>query len=547
MPEGTPAPATFSGAALLAGLINRCQSIRELHQIHTQIITLPHLSRRAATSLLSRLLFFCATTPSTSNLSYASNLFQSILSPTLFDFNAFIRTQSSSSIPSRCPLSIYIQMLAGGIHPDHLTLPFLLKFCSLQPGPIAGQSLHGHVVKLGFQDDIYIQNTMVLMYCSCRIISSAHKLFDRMPKRDLVSKNSLLTGYLRSGELDAALNLFSGMEEKNVRTWNSIITGLVHGGQARKALNLFQEMQFAGSESIKPDKITIASVISACSFLGALDQGKWLHSYLRRNSLDFDVVIQTALVDMYGKCGSLADAQQVFGEMPEKDVFSWTAMISALAVHGSGDEASLIFDQMVGLGFSPNHVTFGALLVAFAHSGSVEKGRFYFAVMKRVYSLEPQLHHYASMIDLLGRAGLFSEAETLIESMPMEPDSFVWGALLGACRMHGNVDLGERIADHMIRLDPLNHAFYIVLSDIYANARRYECVKRIRNLMKGKGVKKASPGCSMIEVDGRVCEFSLKGTAEELLKEIEWVLDGINGILRSPNCGKFCYYDGMFQ
>lgn len=357
-------------------------------------------------------------------------------------------------------------------------------------------------------------------------------MFDELPQKDVVSKNSILIGYLKCGELDGALDLFSRMKERNLRTWNSIITGLVQGGRAREALGLFQKMQLLGG-SVKPDKITIASVIKACSFIGALDQGKWVHSYLRSQRLDFDVVIGTALIDMYGKCGSLAKAREVFDEIMEKDVLAWTAMISALAMHGCGEEAFVLFGKMVSQGLKPNHVTFGSLLSACVHSGLVEKGRWCFDLMKRVYLIEPQVQHFACMVDLLGRAGFFSEAEMLIRSMPMEPDSFVWGALLGACRMHGNVDLGERIAGYLMERDPLNHAFYIVLCDIYAKVKRYEDVKMIWKFMKEMGIKKTSPGCSMIDIDGQVREFSLKGIEEEILKEINWVLNGISAALKS--------------
>ena len=365
------------------------------------------------------------------------------------------------------------------------------------------------------------------------LIDLARKVFDEMLHGDIVSDNSMLIGYLRCGKLDAAFDLFLNMGERNVRTWNSIITGFVQGGRCREALDLFHEMLLVsgGDGLVKPDKITVASVVSACASLGALDQGKWVHSYLKRQGLEFDVVIGTALIDMYGKCGCVERAFEVFQEMPKRDVLSWTAMISALAVHGLGETAFVMLEEMEKNGMRPNHVTFGALLSACAHAGMVEKGQWCFDAMQRIYSIEPRLQHYACMVGLLGRAGLFEEAERLIGSMPMEPDSFVWGALLGTCRMHGNVELGERVGGYLIALDPLNDAYYIILSDIYANAKRFEDVKRIRAFMKGQGIKK-TPGCSLIEVDGQVHEFSVKDIRKELMEEIEWVINGISGELK---------------
>lgn len=360
----------------------------------------------------------------------------------------------------------------------------------------------------------------------------ARQVFDEMRQRDVVSWNSILGGYLRCGALDAALGLFRLMEERNVISWNSIITGFVRSGRAKEALGLFHEMQLSGDGILKPDKVTVASVVAACASLGALDQGKWVHHYLKQNRIELDMVIGTALVDMYGKCGCVERAVEVFDEMPVKDVLAWTAMITTYAIHGFGEEALCLLEDMEMQGVMPNHVTFVGLLCACTHAGLVEEGCRLFDSMRLVYLVEPQSEHYACMVDLLGRAGLFEEVERLIRSIPMEPDVFVWGALLGACRTHRNVNLGERVAKYLIELDPQNHAFYVMLCDIYAEANRYEDVKRVRALMREGGIKKTVPGCSLIEVDGRVLEFSVCGSPVAVMKEIEWVLNGISSKLK---------------
>lgn len=244
--------------------------------------------------------------------------------------------------------------------------------------------------------------------------------------------------------------------------------------------------------------------------------------------MECDMVIGTALVDMYGKCGCVERAFEVFNGMPKKDVLAWTAMISAFALHGHGEEAFKLFANMEAVGVRPNSVTFVGLLSACAHAGLVEKGRWCFDTMRRVYGIEPQVQHYACMVDILARAGQFVEAEDLIRGMPMEPDVFVWGALLGGCQLHGNVELGEKIAENLICLEPQNHAFYINLCDVYAKAGRFDDLKRIRALMKDKEIRKPVPGCSMIEVDGIVHEFSMKGSPEvpimEAIKNVLMVL-----------------------
>ncbi|RZS04209.1 hypothetical protein BHM03_00034497 [Ensete ventricosum] len=409
----------------LARLIDRCHSLRQLQQIHAQsIVARPSLGHDATAAVLTRLLFASASSPSSSfSLHYAAVLFHRLPAPpALFAYNSLIRANSFGFCSHLNPLSLYSQMLSSGVRPDHLTFPFLFRYCSHILNSVVGQSLHVHVLRLGFHTDVYIQNSIIHMYSTCGLIDYAGKLFEVMPLKDIVSWNSMLIGYLRCGELDLALELFLGMRERNVITWNSIITGFVQAGRSREALDLFYEMLILHDDCVKPDKVTVARL--------------------------------------------------------------------------------------------------------------VEKGRWCFDRMKATYLIEPQPQHYACMVDLLGRAALFEEAERLIRSMPMEPDSFVWGALLGACRMHGNVEVGERVANYLIGLDPQNHAFYISLSDICAKAKRFGDVKRIRSFMEECGIRKTTPGCSMIEVDGQVLEFSAKRVPKDLRNEIEWVLDVINVELR---------------
>lgn len=444
-------------------------------------------------------------------------------------YNALIRayatkTKNNDGPSSYQTINLYKQLLYNGMKPNCLTFPFLLKDCTGRLDSKTGRSVHGHVVKYGFDGDVFVGNSLISLYSACGFLDSALRVFDEMWVWDIVTWNSMVIGCLRNGDLDSAVDLFRGMKKRNIITWNSIITGFVQGGRAKEAIEFFHEMQISGDDMVRPDKMTVASVLSACATLGAIDQGKWVHSFLKRSGLECDVAIGTALVDMYGKCGCMERAVEVFKEIPRKDILAWTAMISAFALHGYGKEAFDLFNEMEELGVRPNSVTFVALLSACAHSGMVEKGRWCFDVMKRVYSIEPQVHHYACMVDTLSRAGLFDEAKRLIRNMPMEPDMFVWGALLGGCQMHGNVELGEEVAKYLIRLEPLNHAFYVTLGEIYAKAGRFIDAKRIRAFMNGKGIKKAIPGCSMIEVDGIVHEFSVRGSPTVLTEDIMHIL-----------------------
>lgn len=427
-------------------------------------------------------------------------------------------------------------MSASSVRPDHITFRFLLKYCCSVRNLISGESVHAHVVKFGVGMDMFLQNGMISTYASFGSIQSALRVFTEMLKRDIVSWNSILIGSLRCGDLDLALGLFAEMKHsRNIVSWNSIMTGLVHAGRPKEALMYFHEMFHSDGGGVLPDKITISVVVCACAALGALYQGKWMHNYLkRRNELEMDTVVGTALVDMYGKCGCVERASNVFDDIPNKDVLAWTAMISAFAVNGHGEEAFALFSKMEKHGIRPNQVTFGALLNACAHSGLLFKGRQCFSTMKEVYGIVPNLQHYACMVDLLSRAGLFKEALELIRTMPMRPDVYVLGALLGGCRMHGNAELGEELAEYLINLDPHNHVFYVILSDLYAKGNNFSNVKRIREFMRENGINKTLPGCSMIEINGIVHEFSVNGYggSEVSSNEIEFMLNLIVDELR---------------
>ncbi|KAE9592624.1 hypothetical protein Lal_00028969 [Lupinus albus] len=519
---------------MLSRLIEECKNLRELKTIHTQILKSSTFSSFDQYHLITRLLFFCSFS-TFGSFSYATNVFNMIKNPDLSAYNIIIRSYANMDGGDETQFSkalvLYKQMLGKGIVPNFLSFPFLIKGCTMRLDDASGQVIHAQVIKFGFFNDIFVGNSLISLYMTCGLCKNARRLFDEMLVRDVITWNSMIIGYLRNGGIDIALGLFREMNRRNVITWNSVITGLVQGGRAKESLELFHEMQFL-SDVCKPDKITVASVLSACAQLGAIDHGKWVHDYLRRSGIVCDVVIGTALVNMYGKCGHVQQAFEIFKAMPEKDASAWTAMVSVFALHGLGLKALDCFLEMVRAGVKPNHVTFVALLSACAHSGLVSKGRWCFDMMRNVYLIEPQVYHYACMVDILSRATLFDEAERLIRSMPMKPDIYVWGALLGGCQIHGNIELGEKVAHHLIHLEPHNHAFYMNLCDIYAKASMFEAAQRIRRLMKERGIKKEFPGHSMIEINGVVNEFSAGGSSEFPMEELVLVLNKLSNEMK---------------
>jgi pentatricopeptide repeat protein len=295
-----------------------------------------------------------------------------------------------------------------------------------------------------------------------------------------------------------------------------MIAGYSQNGHACQALALFNEMQLSDAT---PDRATMVSVLQACSHFASLYQGNCIYSFIIQNGFEADVLVGTALLDMYSKGGNLQIARQLFDKMLKRDVISWSAMIAGYGMHGHGEDAIALFSQMEQTGVKPDHVTFTHVLCACSHAGLLDKGWQYFKSMKQYYSITPKVDHYACMVDLLGRAGCLGEAEEFIRNMPIEPNAGVWGALLGACRIHSNIGLGERVAEKLFELEPGDIGNYVLLSNIYAAAGKWNDVAKVRVMIKNKGLKKI-PGRSLIEVNKKVHAFIVGDKSHPQFEEI---------------------------
>ncbi|XP_050369953.1 pentatricopeptide repeat-containing protein At1g08070, chloroplastic-like [Argentina anserina] len=377
-------------------------------------------------------------------------------------------------------LRVLQDMLASGSRPNVVTLVSILPACASLAYLDLGKLIHCHGVKVGFDSDMSLMNALIAFYGKC-------------------------------GNLETSISLFDGMVVRNLVTWNAMIAAFEQNNAGTAAIKLFCRMQ---NENVEYDYITIVSVISACASLGALDIGKRLHEIVERNGFGTNISITNALIDMYAKCGNIDLAKDVFEKLSQKSVVSWTSIIGACASHGHGDDALMLFSMMKEKGIKPNSFTFTAVLTACRHSGLVDEGRKHFEGMMKDYSLVPGVEHYSCMVDLLGRAGCLLEAYKFIERMPVEPDTGVWGALLGACRTYGNVELGELVAAHLSELEPQITTPYVLMLIIYAEAGRWEDEARLRNLMRQKELKKL-PGQSFVEVDQRLYTF-LSGSRSQL-------------------------------
>lgn len=365
------------------------------------------------------------------------------------------------------------------------------------------------------------------MYSSCGDLMLARQVFDEITQPDLASWNSIINANAKAGFIDVARGLFDAMPEKNVISWSCMINGYVGCGGYKEALALFRQMQKLEATDVKPNEFTMSSVLSACGRLGALEHGKWVHAYIDKCKMEIDVVLGTALIDMYAKCGSLERAKWVFDIMgPNKDVMAWSTMISGLAIHGDAHECLQLFNEMNSYGVRPNAVTFIGVFCACVHGGLVSEGKKYFRRMEEEFGISPMIQHYGCIVDLYGRAGLIGEALKVVKSMPMEPDVLVWGALLSGSRMHGDIGTCEISLKKLIELDPTNSGAYVLLSNVYAKMGKWSEVRQVRDLMEVRGIKKV-PGCSLVELGGVVHEFFVGDNSHPETREIFMMLDEI--------------------
>lgn len=423
----------------------------------------------------------------------------------LVSWNSLINGYARAGLACEA-LRLYQEMEDDSIKPDEVTMIGVVSSCAQLEDLNKGTEFHQFIRVNGLNLTVPLANALMDMYVKCGNLKAAQEIFSDMKNKTVVSWTSMIVGYAKFGFLGVARKLLYEMPEKNVVPWNAMISGYIQAKCGKEVLALFHEMQ---AWNIKPDEITIVGCLSACSQLGALDIGIWFHRYIEKHIIFPNVALGTALVDMYAKCGNIKKGLQVFQEMPGRNSMTWTAIICGLAVHGHARDSIFYFEQMIGTGLMPDEITFIGVLSACCHGGLVEEGRKYFSQMSLKFKLYPNRKHYSCMVDLLGRAGLFQEAEELITSMPTEADAVIWGALFFACRIHKNVVMGERAAFKLFELDPHDSGSYILLASMYGEANMWDEAEKARKLMKERGVEK-TPGCSSIEVNGVVYEFTVR-------------------------------------
>ncbi|CAN6340198.1 unnamed protein product [Urochloa humidicola] len=456
-------------------------------QLHGRSIKLPtHSNPHVLTSLLS-LYAKCGL------LCDAQKAFDEIPQPGTVSWTALITAYMDAGRVHEA-VGVARKAFASGMRPDSFTAVRVLTACARVTDLVTGEAVWRAAQQEG---------------------TAAGSMFVATAALDL---------YVKCGEMDKARAVFDKMQNKDAVAWGAMVGGYASNGHPREALDLFFQMQTQGG--MAPECYTVVGALSACARLGALDLGRGTVAMLPNwdeEVLD-NPVLGTALIDMYAKCGSTAEAWTVFQQMRKRDIIVWNAMILGLGMTGHEKVAFALVGQMEKSGVTLNDNTFIGLLSSCTHTGLVKDGRRYFHNMTQLYRISPRIEHYGCMVDLLSRAGLLEEAHQLIKDMPMQANAVIWGALLGGCKIHRDTDLAEHALNQLILLEPWNSGNYVMLSNIYSNSGRWQDVAKLRLEMKARGVGKI-PASSWVELDGKVHEFHVGDKSHPLSDKIYEKLD----------------------
>lgn len=457
----------------------------------------------------------------------AKHLFDECTDRNLVLYNTILSNYVRQGLPMEA-LGVLNELLRQGHRPDRVTVLSAISASAELSDLFLGKQCHCYVLRNGLEVWDCVTNAVIDMYMKCGELELGCRVFDRMLNKTLVSWNSLIAGLIRNRDVESALRIFNEMPERDEVSWNTIIGGLVQESLFDDAVELFREMQI---REIRADKVTMVSVASACGYLGSLDLAKWIYSYIKKNEIQCDMRLDTALVDMFARCGDSQNAMLVFDQMKEKDISAWTAAIGSMAMEGNGERAVEIFHEMLKQGVKPDEIVFVAVLTACGHRGLVKQGKLIFKSMKEIHKIPPKIVHYGCMVDLLGRAGLLTEALDLIKTMPMEPNHVVWGAFLAGCRTHRNEKLAADAADMLTGPAHERTGTHVLLSNIYASARKWADVAKVRLSMKERGIRKV-PGSSSVEINGTAHEFTSGDGSHPSAAHIEPMLDEMNRRLK---------------
>ncbi|XP_011628290.1 putative pentatricopeptide repeat-containing protein At5g37570 [Amborella trichopoda] len=542
-------------ALILFWLKSPSTGLKHLNRIHAQILTNGlHQDNFLVAMLVTKLI-------AVYKEDYARLVFIQVDHPNEFLWTSMIRGYSSKG-PFREATLLYKQMLHKCVSPNNFTFPFIIKSCATLHSLAEGEQAHCHIVKLGFESNIFVQTSLLNMYSKCQRVGIAQQLFDLMTEKNVVSWTTMIAAYSKQGQVLLAWKLFSEMPERNVASWNAMIDGFIRSGDVGHARQLFDRMPLKNSISwttmingyskardlisaralfdqmgekeviawttmisgyaqngepgeaiklfkmmqasgVKPDEVTMLNVLSACAQSGRIELSEWIYNCAKRYGFGSSVQVLNCVIIMFSECGAIEIAYRMFRSMPHRDVVSYNSMIMGFASHGHAKFTFALLSMMVVYGVAPNSITLTGLLTACARTQLVNEGLWFFKLMllnKMGDDVNSMAEHYACMVDLLGRAGHLDEAHELIEHMGIEhKKASAWGALLGACKLQGNVGLAEVVAKQLFDLEPENPGNYALLANIYAEASMWDEATTVREMMKQRQVTKPV-GSSRVEM-----------------------------------------------
>ncbi|WCJ21010.1 Pentatricopeptide repeat (PPR) superfamily protein [Euphorbia peplus] len=451
----------------------------------------------------------------------ARRIFEAMPERNEISWSAMIARCSQRGYPEES-LKLFRRMVQQGFKPTISCFSSIISALGSLEALQAGMVIHGHVSKIGIQNDVFVGSSLVDLYCKCGETTEGRLVFDSVLQKNVVSWNAMIGGYSLNGEMEEAKDLFDVMPLRNSVTWSAIIAGYLDCKQFDKVFEIFNEMILLGEI---PNKSTFSSMLSACAGSSSLGKGKDLHGKIIKLGIEYDVFVGTALTDMYAKSGDIESSIKVFDRMSEKNEVSWTVMIQGLAESGFPLEALAKFKEMEeNSSVACNEIMLLSVLFACSHSGLINKGFQYFNSMETVYGVKPKGRHYTCIVDMLSRAGLLYEAEEFIKSMPFQPETNTWAALLSGCKTYKNDELAAIAARKLWEMAEKNSAGYVLLSNIYAAAGRWVDVLNVRRLMKEKGLKK-NGGCSWVEVKDRIHSFYSDDGNHSQLAEIYEIIE----------------------
>ncbi|XP_062120199.1 pentatricopeptide repeat-containing protein At3g49170, chloroplastic [Humulus lupulus] len=470
-------------------VISACSELELLEfgkQLHSQVVRYGLDSDNYVSCCLVDMYAKCEVDGS---MDESRKLFDQMPNHNVLSWTALITGYVQNGRHSEEAIKLFCEMISAHVQPNHFTFSSILKACANLSDLRTGKQVHALAEKLGLASVNCVGNSLISMYAQFDQMKDSRKAFDILFDKNLISYNTIVDAYARNLDLD-------------------------------KAFDLFHELDNMGFEA---SPFAFSSLLSGVASIGAIGKGEQIHARLLKSGQSNQISCN-ALISMYSRCGNIEAAFQVFNKMEDRNIVSWTSIITGFSKHGFADRALALLHEMLESGITPNEITFTAVLSACSHTGLVSEGWKHFKSMYPKHGIVPRMEHYACMVDLLGRSGSLSEAHEFINSMPFMADTLIWRTFLGACRVHGNIELGKQAANMILKLDPNEPAAFVLLANLYASTNQWEEVAQIRKKMKEKNLIKEA-GSSWIEVENKVYKFHVGDTSNPQSLEIYDELD----------------------